>query len=403
MEIGPIFRAMARNKTKVALLVLEIAVTTAIVLNCMALILEQRARIGRPSGIDEANLLSVMIRPWGADYEDGDFRTDLVLRDVAALGAVPGVASASAISPTPLQGGGSSSQFKPMGAPDSAKVRAPVYRADPRVIETLGLELVEGRALEESDVPVQDGPQILNCLVTRDFAEALWPGESPIGKLIDSGSEQYPDVVVGVVARMVTPYGGGPMESRIVIYPGRPTAPSAMAYLVRAEPGERDRVFAALDEALLASQSERQIRVRTLEEIKGGGYSLEVFLAKVLAILMFLLLAVTALGIFGTTSFSVAQRTKQIGTRRALGAARAEILRHFLVENTLIAAMGMALGLIGAFALNVVLVTQFEGGKLSAPLTLGGVLLIWAIGVAATIVPARKASRLSPALATRTV
>jgi len=65
--------------------------------------------------------------------------------------------------------------------------------------------------------------------------------------------------------------------------------------------------------------------------------------------------------------------------------------------------MGMALGLIGAFALNVVLVTQFEGGKLSAALTLAGVLLIWAIGVAATIVPARKASRLSPALATRTV
>jgi len=403
MEIGPILRAMARNKTKVALLILEIAVTTAIVLNCMALILEQRRRIGRPSGIDEANLLSVMIRPWGADYEDAGFRADLVQRDIAALGALPGVASASAISPTPLQGGGSSSQFKPMGAPDSAKVRAPVYRADPRVLETLGLELVEGRALEESDVPAQDGPQILNCLVTRDFADALWPGESPVGKLIDSGSDQYPDVVVGVVARMVTPYGGGPMESRIVLYPARPASAAFMSYLVRAEPGERDRVFAALDAALLATQPDRQITVRTIEEIKGGGYSLEVFLAKVLTILMLLLLAVTALGIFGTTSFSVAQRTKQIGTRRALGASRAGILRHFLVENTLIAALGMALGLAAAFALNVVLITQFEGGRLSPALVLGGVLLIWGVGIGATIVPARRASGLSPALATRTV
>jgi putative ABC transport system permease protein len=176
-----------------------------------------------------------------------------------------------------------------------------------------------------------------------------------------------------------------------------------MSYLVRAEPGERERVIGALDQALLAIQSERQVTVRTLEEVKAGGYSLNVFLSKVLAILMVLLLGVTALGIFGTTSFSVTQRTKQIGTRRALGAARGEILRHFLVENSLIAAMGMALGLAGAFALNLLLVTQFEGGKLSPTLTLAGVLLIWAIGVVATIAPARRASRLSPAIATRTI
>jgi putative ABC transport system permease protein len=403
MEIGPIFRAMARNRTKVALLVLEVAVTTAIVLNCIALILDQRARIGRDSGIDEANLIQVAIRPWGADYADDAFRAELVRRDVAALDAVPGVASASAIRPTPLQGGGSSSHFKPLGAPDSARVRAPVYTAEPTVLATLGLELVEGRGLEETDVPVQDGPQILNCLVTRDLADALWPGESPIGKLIDSGSAEYPDVVVGVVARMVTPYGGGPMESRILIYPGRPSAESQMNYLVRAEPGERERVLAALDETLLAQQSERQVTVRTLEQVKAGGYSLNLFLSKVLAVLMLLLLAVTALGIYGTTSFSVTQRTKQIGTRRALGAGRGAVLRYFLVENSLIAAMGIALGLVAAFALNVMLVTQFDGGKLSPLLTLAGVLLIWGVGVAATVVPARRASKLSPALATRTI
>ncbi len=403
MEIGPILRALTRNKTKVALLVLEVAVTTTIVLNCIALILDQRGRIRRDSGMDEANLISVALRPWGADYADDAFRDDLVRRDVAALEAVPGVLAATAMRPTPLQGGGSSSQFKPLGAPDSAKVRAPVYRADPDVVATLGLEIVAGRGFEESDVPLTGGPQILNCLVTRDLADALWPGESPLGKLLDSGSEEYPDVVVGVIARMVTPYGGGPMESRIVIYPGRPSSESAMSYLVRTKPGERDRVFGALDAALLSSQPERQVTVRTLEEVKGGGYSLNIFLSKVLAILMGLLLAVTALGIFGTTSFAVAQRTKQIGTRRALGASRAGILLHFLVENTLIAGLGMALGLVGAYALNLVLVTQFSGGKLSPVLALAGVLLIWGIGVAATVVPARKASRLSPALATRTV
>jgi putative ABC transport system permease protein len=79
------------------------------------------------------------------------------------------------------------------------------------------------------------------------------------------------------------------------------------------------------------------------------------------------------------------------------------VLRYFLVENTLIAAMGIALGLVGAFVLNVMLVTQFAGGKLSPGLALAGVLLIWAVGVAATLLPARRASKLSPALATRTI
>ncbi len=324
-------------------------------------------------------------------------------RDVAALRALPGVAEATVIRPTPLQGGGSSSHVQAARRARQRQGARAGLRADPNVVATLGLELVEGRGLQESDVPTSSGPQILNCLVTRDFAAALWPGESPIGKLLDSGSEEFPDVVVGVVARMVTPYGGGPMESRIVLYPGGPSSESALSYLVRVRPGERDRVFGAIDAALLASQPERQVTVRTLEEVKGGGYSLNIFLVQVLAILMVLLLAVTALGIFGTTSFSVAQRTKQIGTRRALGASQGGILRHFLIENSLIAGMGMALGLLGAYGLNLVLVTQFSGGKLSPVLALAGVLLIWAIGVAATVVPARRASRLSPALATRTV
>lgn len=398
MEIGPILRAMARNKTKVGLLVLEIAFTTAVVLNCLAMIHEQAARIARPSGIDEADLIAIRIRPWGARFEDQGFRGELIRRDLEALRAMPDVADASAMSPTPLQGGGSSAMFKRMGAPDSEKVRAPVYYADEHVLSTLGLELEEGRALRATDMPAESGPQILNCLVTRDLADALYPGESPIGKLIDSGSVEYPDVIVGVVRRMVTPYGGGPMESRIVIYPG-----ATMAYLVRAEPGGLPRVLAGADRVLTEIEPERQIRVRTLTEIKGNGYALNVFLVRVLTVITVLLLTVAAVGIFGSTNFSVTQRIKQIGTRRALGASRAEILRYFLVENTLIALIGIGLGLGGAFALNVLLVTQFEGAKLGPELLGFGVPSLWLVGVAATVVPARRAARLSPTLATRTV
>lgn len=403
MEIGPILRAMSRNRIKVGLLVLEIAVTTAVVLNCLSMIQEQRQRIGRPSGIDEKNLMTVQIRPWGQAFEDEGTRKDIVRRDLETLRAMPEVADAAIMSPIPLQGGGSSGMYKALGGKDSDKVRAPVYNADEHVLSTLGLELVEGRALADTDQPLKNGPQILNCLVTRDFADAVFPGQSPIGKMIDSGNVEFPDVIVGVVARMVTPYGGGPMESQVVIYPSGPPGASFISYVVRAKPGELEHAMGRVDDVLLGLQSERLIDLQTMATVKGGGYALNAFVMRVLAVIAVLLLAVTALGIFGTTSFSVTQRTKQIGTRRALGASRSEIVRYFLVENSLVSAIGIALGLAGAFALNVLLVTQFAGSKLGPGLTIAGVLLLWLVGVAATIVPARRASRLSPALATRSV
>jgi putative ABC transport system permease protein len=402
VEIGPILRAMARSKTKVALLVLEIAFTTAVVLNCLAMIVAQRDRVSRPSGLDEANLLTIAIRPWGEAFQEVGFRRELVTRDLAALRALPGVADATRIGPFPLQGGGSSSLFKPEGAPDSAKVRAPVYGTDPRTLSTLGLELVSGRGLEEGDMPETTGPQPLNCLITQDLAESLFPGEPAAGKLIRSGGP-FAATVVGVVRRMVTPYGGGPMESRIVLTPAGPPSETFMSYMVRVRPGELDRVFGALSGALLGVEPARVVEVQALADVKTGGYAFNLFLARALETIALLLLAVTALGVFGVTSFSVTQRTKQIGTRRALGASRGAILRHFLIENTLITAMGTSLGLLGAFALNVLLVTRFDGTRLGIGLIAAGLLVVWLVGVAATAAPARRASLLSPALATRTV
>ena len=103
------------------------------------------------------------------------------------------------------------------------------------------------------------------------------------------------------------------------------------------------------------------------------------------------------------TSFSVAERTHQIGTRRALGAQRLDILRYFLLENWLVTTLGLSLGVLLTVGLNVFLVEKGFGKRLDVSLIAAGVLLLWAAGLLATYFPALKGARVAPAVATRNV
>ncbi len=401
--MGPIIRSLLRNRVRTGLLVAEIAVTLAIVLNCLGLLLEQRRELTRPTGIDEVNLVAVEMRPWDPAYRDDSTRSGIARADLAALRALPGVADASAIGPFPLQGGGSSTQVKALGAGDELKVRAPVYYADERIISTLGLELVAGRDFTPDDVPVESGPAIVNIIVTQALADAVFPDGDALGGSFDTGSEEWPDVVVGIVNQMHTPYGGGPMEDQIMIYPTARHSASFMSYLVRAEPGQLEGLLPVIEDTIVAQDDRRVVTAKPLLEYKARGSAMSIFFAQILSVIIALLLGVTALGIFGMTSFAITQRTREIGTRRALGANRQEVIIHFLTENAIVVIVGTGLGLIGAVALNAVLMSAMDASALSPVLAAAGVLLLWVVGFVATIAPAVKASRLQPVLATRSV
>jgi putative ABC transport system permease protein len=401
--MGPIIRSLLRNRVRTWLLVAEIAITLAIVLNCLGMLLEQRRELTQPTGIDEANLVAVEMLPWDPVYRDREARVGFLRADLEALQALPGVVEASAMAPFPLQGGGSSTLFKPLGAPDETQVRAPIYSADDRILTTLGLELVAGRDFTAEDVYHGSDSRIMNVIVTQHLADALFPEGDALGKSIDSGNEEYPDVIVGIVRQMHTPYGGGPMEDRIAVYPSPRHSPAFMSYLVRVEPGQLDGLLPVIEDTLLASEDRRVVKAGPLLEYKARGYSLSAFFAGILSVIIALLLGVTALGIFGMTSYAITQRTREIGTRRALGATRQEVVFHFLTESAIVVVVGTGLGLIGAGALNVALMSAMDATALSPALMLAGVVLLWSVGLLATVVPALKASRLEPVLATRSV
>ncbi len=115
------------------------------------------------------------------------------------------------------------------------------------------------------------------------------------------------------------------------------------------------------------------------------------------------LLLITALGIVGMASFWVAQRTKQIGTRRALGATRGDILRYFMTENFVITTLGLAAGALLTYAFNYWLITHYQAQRLPLAYLGGGVLALWLLGQIAVFGPATRASRVPPAVATRSV
>ena len=413
MEIGPIFRALIQKKFGVVLLVAEIAVTLAVVLNCINLVVDNRKRLMIPSGLDEENIIVLSIQSYGEDFEEDEFGDQVRQQDLDLVRAQPGVIDAAPISPLPLQGGGSSTQRKTVGAVNDTLVRTPIYRVDEHFLETLDLELVEGRAFTKIDIlprPDPDAPPAgsppINVIVTRALGEALFPDGDALGKVITSANDEAHNTIVGIVDYMHTPYDNGAsgMEYRILFFPGRPGSAGGMSYLVRAEPTAFTDLFTDLEERLATVNADRIIRTRSLMEIKMGGQFMNRFIVQILSAIGVLLLAVTALGVYGMTSFTVTERTHQIGTRRALGARKFHIVRFFMVENTIITLFGVGIGLVMAFGLNAAIVSSASNAsRLPFGLVVLGVVVVWGIGAVSTLLPALRGASIPPVIAARSV
>ena len=159
-----------------------------------------------------------------------------------------------------------------------------------------------------------------------------------------------------------------------------------------------------VEEELATSYRDRIVKdVRTMAETRRLSYLGDSAMVRMLSFTGVLLAVITGLGIVGLASFSVSRRTKQIGTRRALGATRGAILRYFLVENLLVSLAGLVLGAIGSVGLNVWLTRSFEMPPMAWYLVPMAMLILFVISQLAAAGPARRATRISPALATRTV
>lgn len=404
MQLGPIWRAMMRNKTGAILIALQMAVTLAIMVNAITIIQERAEAMQRPSGVDEPNIFYLSSIGFAEDFNE----RLTIEQDLAAIRAMPGVVDAIQTNAIPLSGSGWSMglQTEPGAEVDGTGVA--VYFVDEHGLNTYGLNLVAGENFSATDVLWRERTETSwpdKAIITQAMAEALFPDDwhSALGKTVYINDDE-PLTVTGIIERMQAAWNGWSGVERTMLVPQH-TLFGATQYVIRTEPGMRDRLMPEVEEMLAQSGDGRLVRsMRTMEETRERSYRADDSMIKMLSFTVILLVLITSLGIVGLASFNVSRRTKQIGTRRALGATRGGIAQYFMLENLLISVAGVVIGAAMAVALNMFLVQAFDvdPGSLLV-LVPGSMLALVLIGQLAALGPARRASMVPPAVATRTI
>lgn len=400
METGPILRAMLRSRTGPVLVALQVAVTLAVVANAVFIIKGRVDHITRDDGMEVDSIVAVTSVGIGEDFD----KFDVVRRDLEALGAIPGVIAASSIQAVPLSGSGWGTEIMSSPEEGAPRINGAQYFVSADAVETLGVRLAEGRGFTEEDVayPESISHPAGNVILTRAYADALFPDGGALGAAVYDGLGR-PSAVVGILEKMHGSWPGWDKLDNVMLVP-RVHPGTATWYLVRTEPGLTGRLMPRIEETLLGVSDRRVIKnLQPMSAIKARSYMADRGMAVLLGFVTGMLLVVTSVGIVGLASFSVRQRVKQIGTRRAVGARRRHVLRYFLTENWLITSAGLLIGVLLAFGVNWWLVASYELPRLDPMYVAGGALLLWLLGLAAVLGPARRAARISPAVATRSV
>ncbi len=407
MQIKPIVSALRHHKAGTMLIALQIALTLAIVCNALFIIQQRVASLSRPTGTDEAHLVRIENQWIGVDEKNVG---PLMASDLATLRKLPGVADVYATNSTPLSNSGSSTSIFLNSEHKGRQANIGFYFSDASTLATLGLKLVAGRNFRPDEIGEMGGhsnrtPPVV--IVTKALADALFPEGHALGKNVYVTDK--PSTIIGVVARLQVPWVGGwtaNWNSNAMLVPARLLSDGTI-YVVRIREGQLRNVMRAAPKALLAANRMRVIPddggVKSFQELREDAYTRDRGMAILMSVICLVLLGITAAGIVGLTSFWVGQRRKQIGVRRALGATRRDILSYFLTENLIIATAGVVLGAVLALGMNQWLMHAFEMQRISWPWIASGVILLLALGQAAVLAPALRASRVPPVVATRSV
>ena len=408
MAIKALCSSLWRSPVGPLLLALQVALSMMILANVAYVVSVRLETTGRPTGMDLDNIFWIRSEGHGQNYD----QQSVTRFDLEYLNSLPGVLAACATSSIPQTTVANETAVS--GDPDK-KDKRPVlwYQMTEKSVDALGLHLIRGRGyLKDAVAPAPSGADAAGLafgpevVITAALAEKLFgSSEAAVGKtLYFSLAEGRSAAIVGVVERMQAAplfLPGVNLFNEIVLAPAVPAGPTAL-YLVRTKPGLRDQVMARVVKEFESLQRDRYIdKVKPLADTASEGRAADRASAVVLAILASFVLAVTMLGLFGFAAFAVTSRTKEIGTRRAIGATKSDILRQFLLENWIITTAGVIVGSVITLAFALQLSMLLELPRLPIIFLVGSMALIWTAGLIAALMPALRGASVPPAVATR--
>jgi predicted permease len=398
---------LRHRRVRSALVVCEVAVAVMLLVGA-GLLLRSFVRLRNVNpGFNARHILSLQLsvpRSKSSGEQLTDFRRQVVER-VAAL---PGVESAAVTRDVPLSGVDPSLFFSIEGRPPAAPGKEPVARwrmTTPGYFRTMGISLLAGRDFTDQDSPTSGGVAIVSQAMARQY----WPNDDPIGKVIRPG---YPGVsklctIVGVVGDVrqwlaidepptaYYPYSQIPASLGPIIF-GRITL------VVRATSDPSSLANAIRQQIHLIDADAPVYQVSTMDELLAGAASSTRFQMVLLGIFAAVGLLLAAVGIYGLISYSVTQRTREIGVRMALGAGRCDVLRLVVRQGVILSLMGVGVGLAAALGLTRLMSSLLYGVAPTDLATFGLVPLgLIAVAVLASYVPARRATKVDPIVALR--
>jgi putative ABC transport system permease protein len=392
-------RARLRN----ALVVAEIAMSLVLLVGASLFVRSFMNLQNAALGFDPAPLMTMRFYLPGSAYEPADAKARRVQDIVRRVESLPGVEAAFASNFVPLAGGGGEGNvivegraFERGREPSVAFVGV-----TPRMRATLDVALVRGRDLTEAD----DVTRTPVAIVNQSMAAQLWPDGDPIGRRFRLTGERQPDwfTVVGVVADFRHFVGDSDdtfFPTAYVPYSFDPTLNTGLTIRVASNPAQ---ITGAVREEIRASDSTLPVfSTFTMDELRRRSYWQMRLFGWMFSTFGAVALLLASIGVYGVLSYSVSQRTQEIGVRMALGADRQRVLRLIVAHGLKLAAIGIALGVAGAAAATQTIASILYNVTPTDPLSFGGVILfLLAVAAAASYLPARRAMAVDPVVALR--